>query len=119
MTGSGSVRLQPLTTTAEVGAAGGTDEKVQIVATGKVGVMDETEGEKEDRLGEEQSLSRQPRITRALAAPTQTQIEEHNPQHVKSDNLCPYSVAGQGVSEHHRLASDGRSRFFGDYRWDV
>ena len=44
MTGSGSVRPQLLTTTTEVGAADGTDEKVQMVATGKVGVIDETEG---------------------------------------------------------------------------
>ena len=72
-------------------------------------VENETDRDKEQRIGEEQEASRQPRITKAPAAPTQKEKDAHYPLHVEFKSWCPQCVNGQGISDQHRSAIEENS----------
>ena len=78
-----------------------------------MGVDDETKEAKELRIRMEQDGSRQPRVTKAPAAPTQKEKDEHYPLHIKFKSWCPYCVAGQGISDQHRSLPDGHGNCVG------
>lgn len=76
MKGSEAVRLH-LFSTGEVAAVGEEVSKVQGDVETGAGVEEESRDEKDKRIGKEHAMSRQPKVTRAPAAPTQKQLGEH------------------------------------------
>ena len=97
----------------EGGEAGKNEEKEKDVVEKKVGIEGESQEEKINRVVDEQDSSRQPRVTRAPASPTQMEMDEHYPLHIKFKSWCKDCVAGQDISDHHKAVADGHGGCLG------
>lgn len=75
----------------------------------KVSTSDGANGVESQSAEAEGEETRKPQIARRPNAPSKADLEDHLPLHLEYRSWCPHCVAGKGISDQHRQATDGHN----------